>query len=76
MSSFHPEYMRLDKSIKGLEPTVSHYEKLVLSYKNTGDSVTLQERCSLFLIGMFIKEIHTSGVRQADLDLGAGTSQV
>lgn len=38
--------MRLDKSIKGLEPTVSHYEKLVLSYKNTGDSVSLKERMS------------------------------
>ena len=38
--------MRLDKSIKGLEPTVSHYEKLVLSYKNTGDCVLLKERMS------------------------------
>lgn len=38
--------MRLNKSIKVLEPTVSHYEKLVLSYKNTGDSVSLKEKMS------------------------------
>lgn len=73
--------MRLDKSIKGLEPNVSHYEKLVLSCKNTGDSASLKEGmswgCGLFFNRPYIiRDIQTSGMSQGSLDLGASTSQV